>query len=276
MNDTETRNDKNGSKIKKKFQLFFWSIAGIIFFILLWEIISKSYASNILFPGPFLTLERFFNLLLSQRFYSSLWGSFLRVIAGILTAVPLGIIFGIACGMNKKASAFFRPLFSVIAATPVISVILIIFIVMGSSRTPSFTAFLMIFPIVSSNVIEGIKSMDPCLTELFISFRMNKRETIKYLYMPFLSPFILGALKSSLSLCWKVVVAAEVIVQPLFSLGLSMQNARIMLDTPELFALTLATIIAAGLSQLALSLAVRFINPVYGKISHDSVKDSII
>jgi NitT/TauT family transport system permease protein len=110
---------------------------------------------------------------------------------------------------------------------------------------------------MTANVIEGINSTDSRLKELFIAFRMSRRETMRYLYIPHLMPFITGGLRSSLSLCWKVVVAAEVIVQPLRSLGSGMQQARANLETPELFAWTAATVIAAAFSQGLLSLIVK-------------------
>ena len=50
----------------------------------------------------------------------------------------------------------------------------------------------------------------------------------------------------------KVVAAAEVLVQPARALGTSMQMAKAQLETAELFAWTLATILAAALSQLLL------------------------
>jgi len=111
--------------------------------------------------------------------------------------------------------------------------------------------------VITFNIIEGINSADSKLKELFVSFRMSRRETLKYLYIPTLIPFILGGLRSSLSLCWKVIVAAEVIVQPLRSLGTGMQHAKANLETQELFAWTAATVIAAALSQGALSLIIR-------------------
>ena len=234
-----------------------WTFAGIAFLFVLWELVSRIYGSGLIFPGPLPVLGQFAGLVLSRRFHLALGGSFLRVLAGILIAVPLGIGAGIASGLDRRVHAFLRPLFSVISATPVISVILIVFLFLGSSQTPVFTAFLMIFPVVSANVIEGLNSADPRLKELFVSFRMSRKETLRYLYIPVLAPFILGALRSSLSLCWKVVVAAEVIVQPLRSLGAGIQQAKAHLETPELFAWTAATVIAASFSQFLLSLVVR-------------------
>jgi NitT/TauT family transport system permease protein len=204
-----------------------------------------------------LTLERFVKLVSTRRFLFARANSFLRVRWGAGIAVPLGIMAGIVSGLDKRVHAFLKPLFSIISATPVLSIILIAFLFLGAGRTPAFAAFLMIFPVMASNVIEGIGSTDKLLKELFAAFKMSRTESLKYLYIPTLVPFILGGLRSSLSLCWKVVVAAEVLVQPLRSLGAGMQQAKAYLDTPELFAWTAATIIAAALTQGLLSLALK-------------------
>jgi NitT/TauT family transport system permease protein len=67
-----------------------------------------------------------------------------------------------------------------------------------------------------------------------------------------LIPYLLAGARSSLSLCWKVIVAAEVIAQPARSLGAGMQAAKAMLETTELFAWTAATVLLAGLTETAL------------------------
>ena len=234
-----------------------YTILGIIFLLLVWEIAARVYGSGLILPGPLPVFGRLVALVPTPRFLIALWGSFLRVMGGILIAVPLGIASGIAAGLDRRVNSFLKPLFSVISATPVMSVILIAFLFLGSGRTPVFTAFLMVYPVMAANTIEGMRSTDKKLKELFTAFRMSRRETLKYLYIPSLVPFILGGLRSSLSLCWKVVVAAEVIVQPLRSLGTGMQVAKAQLETPELFAWTAATVIAAALSQGILSLALK-------------------
>ena len=238
-----------------------WTIAGIVFLLLVWEAAAKIYGSGLILPGPRPVFGKFISLVQTRRFLTALGGSLLRVMGGIIIAVPLGTAAGIAAGLDKRANAFLKPLFSVISATPVMSVILIAFLFLGSGRTPVFTAFLMVFPVMAANTIEGMRSADQRLRELFAAFRMSRRETLKYLYIPSLVPFILGGLRSSLSLCWKVVVAAEVMVQPLRSLGTGMQEAKAQLETPELFAWTAATIIAAAASQGLLSAGLK----LYGR-----------
>jgi NitT/TauT family transport system permease protein len=222
-----------------------------------WETGARLSGSFLIFPGPAPVLRRFFDLLQTARFHRALGGSFLRVLSGILFSVPTGAALGILAGLDKRIAAFLSPLFAVIAATPVMSVILIAFLVFGSERTPVFAAFLMVFPVMSATTLAGVRSVDPKLRELFVLYRLSREETIRRLYIPAIAPFILGGLRSSLSLCWKVVVASEVLVQPLLALGTGMQRAKAQLETPELFAWTLATIIAAALTELASSALLR-------------------
>jgi NitT/TauT family transport system permease protein len=201
------------------------------------------------FPGPLPVFQSLLRVVSTERFFASFVSSFLRVLAGIAVSVPLGLLAGIASGLDRRAGAFLAPLFALISATPVMSVILIAFLFLGAEKTPVFTAFLMVFPVMAANTLEGVKRTDAGLKELFKVYKIKTLPAIRYLYLPSLTPFILGGMRSSLSLCWKVVVAAEVLVQPLRSLGTGMQQAKAQLATPELFAWTAATVSAAALTQ---------------------------
>jgi NitT/TauT family transport system permease protein len=232
-----------------------WGFLGILFLVLLWELAARISGSELILPGPLPVLKRFIVLAETEAFRYALVKTFLRVMAGIFISAPAGIMIGIAAGLDKRAGSFFRPLFSVIAATPVMSVILIAFLWLGGERTPVFTAFLMVFPVMAANTMAGVKSADEKLRELFALYRLSRQEKLRYLYIPVLTPFILGGLGSALSLCWKVVVAAEVLVQPLGALGTGMQTAKARLETPELFAWTVAAVCAAAFSQGIFSFA---------------------
>jgi NitT/TauT family transport system permease protein len=234
---------------------FFWVLLGIAALLLFWQAASLFFNSPLILPGPLLVGEKFLALVRTRRFAAALAYSFCRVMLGIAAAAPLGIVAGIAAGLDRRAALFLKPLFTVISATPVMSVILIAFLIFGQERTPVFTAFLMIFPVMAANALAGMRALDSSYKELIRVFKITGFDSLLYLYLPGILPFILAGLRSAFSLCWKVVVAAEVLVQPLRSLGAGMQLAKAHLETPELFAWTAATVIAAALSQLILSLA---------------------
>jgi NitT/TauT family transport system permease protein len=230
----------------------FWSVAGICFILLVWKGASLIVAQDLLLPPPESVLAKLAALVTTPRFLRSLLRTFFRLLSALAVSIPLGIVAGLISGLSARIAAFLRPLFSIVSATPVMSIILIAFLWFGAEKTPAFAAFLMVFPVITANVMTGIKAIDPKLVELFAIYKMNMREKIRSLYLPSLAPFIAGGCRASLSMCWKVVVAAEVLVQPLLALGTGMQRAKAALDTAELFSWTVATVIAAALSETAL------------------------
>jgi NitT/TauT family transport system permease protein len=226
---------------------FFLGLAG---FFLLWQAGAYLTGSEIILPGPVPVLERLFALVKTERFMGALASSALRLLLGLAISVPLGVIAGLASALNRNVAAFLRPFFSVIAATPVMSVILIAFLAFGAEKTPVFTAFLMVFPVITANTMAGVMSVDANLVELFKVYCPGYAEKLRYLYIPSLLPYLAAGVHSALSLGWKVIVAAEVLVQPLSALGTGMQMAKAQLETPELFAWTAAAVIAAALSDI--------------------------
>jgi NitT/TauT family transport system permease protein len=228
--------------------------AGMAAFIFIWQLLALYFNSAIILPTPLATFNKLLAIIPTQKFLQSLGASFIRVLLALAISVPAGLVFGLAAALNRKADYFTRPLFNFISATPVMAVILIVFLWVGTQLTPPFTAFLMVFPVMAANTAQAVRTVNPQLLELFAAFNMNGAEKLKYLYIPEIVPYLKAALRSCLSLSWKVVVAAEVLVQPVLSMGSGMQRAKANLETAELFAWTIATVAAAGLSELLLNL----------------------
>jgi NitT/TauT family transport system permease protein len=237
------------NNLRSRFQTLLWGALGIGTLLLGWYIASRAVASDILLPAPGATLKKLVALFGRPPFLLALGSSFLRFLISITLSVPLSLAVGIAAGLDKRLFYFFKPFFSLISATPVLSIILILFLWLGQDRTPIGAAFLMIFPVMASNTIEGIRSADPQLVELFTVYGVPKKLILRHIYIPTLLPFILAGLRSVFSLSWKVIVAAEVLTQPIPSLGAGMQNAKAQLETTELFAWTIATVIFAALTE---------------------------
>jgi NitT/TauT family transport system permease protein len=166
-----------------------------------------------------------------------------------IISVPVGIIVGILCGISKNFLAFFSFFFAFISSSPVMALILIAYLIFGSETTPVVIGFLLIFPLLVSNVIEGITMLDPKKIELFKAYKISASGTLYYLILPSLKPYIFGGIRSGVALGWKVIIAAEVLVQPLFALGSGMQDAKAHLESAELFAWTFAAIIASVITN---------------------------
>lgn len=237
--------------------------------IAVWAVIAHYINSPILLPGPLAVFKKLLAMVFLPDFLHALRGSLIRVLAAIVLSVPVSICIGILAGLDTRIASFIKPLFSVVSATPVLSIILIAFIWFGQDSTPVFAAFLIMFPVMTANTMEGVRSADTSLKELAAVYKLTRWQTLKHLYVPSLFPYLVAGLRSSLALCWKVVVAAEVLVQPLNALGTGMQNAKAMLETTELFAWTAATVIIASLTEVLLKGLNRF--PAASRLLYRSV-----
>jgi len=119
-----------------------------------------------------------------------------------------------------------------------------------SSKTLSvLIAFLMVLPIIYSGVLTGISTCDRQLTEMARVFRLSNARSIRYIYLPQVIPFFRSGCGSALGLCWKAGIAAEVIGMPVGSIGEKLQQAKVYLDTPDLFAWTLVIVLVSLLFE---------------------------
>ena len=80
-------------------------------------------------------------------------------------------------------------------------------------------------------------------------FRMSTLRRLRFIYLPTLVPYLYSAFQTALGMAWKSGVAAEVIGQPLGSMGNGLYNAKIYLETSELFSWTIAIILISYLFE---------------------------
>ncbi|WP_142414073.1 ABC transporter permease [Hathewaya massiliensis] len=215
----------------------------ILFWLCIWELCSLFLNTEILFPAPLAVLKALYHLMGKEAFWISVFQSILRVIEGISFSIITGILLGIISGINKFVEELLEPLVVTIKATPVMSVIIVALVWFQSSGVPIFTSILMCFPIIYTNVLQGIKSVDKKLLEMAKVYKVKKIYILKDIYIPSIKSYIVSGVLMCLGLGWKVTVASEVLSTPKYSIGLNLLNAKSILDMEELFAWTIVVVI---------------------------------
>lgn len=225
--------------------------------LLLWKVISIRIDAEIILPPPEDVLIRLVKIAQSGKFWQSVLYTTLRTLYGFTLSFAAGFIAGIACGSSKRVNAALSPLISVIRTIPVMSVILISMIWFKTDMVPVFVCFLMIFPIITANVSQGITETDKSLIEMASAFKLSNYNILFQITIPSTIPFVLAGVRSAIGVAWKSVIAAEVLSQPFKAIGTGIQFSQMNLETAEVMAWTVLAIILSKASESAVELLIK-------------------
>lgn len=234
-------------------------LIGIIFWIVVWQLVSMKLGQEILLVSPVSVIKRLFQLSVEAEFWIAISHTFIKIVGGFFIAFILGIIVAIIAYYNKFIKFLIEPLVLTVQSIPVASFIILCLVWISSKDLSIFISFLMVFPIIYRNVINGIKNIPKGMEEMATVFKVTKFKKIRYIYLSYVIPYIKSACNISLGLCWKAGIAAEVIGIPSNTIGEKLYNAKIYLDTPDLFAWTLVIIIISFAYQKVFILLIDYI-----------------
>lgn len=216
---------------------------------MVWKLSSMFIDAEVILPPPERVLQSLLKILLENNFLKKIGSTLIRGVVGFIISYTSGIAIGTAAGIYPKFRAFIKPFISIIKTTPVISVILLALIWFNVDFVPVFVSFLMAFPIVCGNVIEGFTTIDKKLIEMANIYKLPLKKQIFHIFLPSILPFIIAGASLSLGVIWKVVVAAEVLSQPKWGLGTSLNEAKAFLITTDVFAWTMVAILLSAVTD---------------------------
>lgn len=221
----------------------------ILFWLLVWETASLIIGEELFLPSPIRVLLRLIQLLPDLGF----WGAVLFTLCRILLGFLLSVVFAFTAASLSYRFPLFSvlsdPLVKAVRATPVASIVILVLVWVRSRNLSVVISFLMVFPVIYTNILEGLRATDSDLLEAATVYRITRLRKIRYIYLPSVSPYIQSAISTSLGLAWKSGIAAEVIGLPDGSIGERVYEAKIYLSTPDLFAWTVVIIILAFLFE---------------------------
>ena len=222
----------------------------VLFWIAVWQAGSMALQAaypngHLLLPSPITALQRLGELALTVVFWQSIGRSFLRIIGGFLLSCVAASLLAVPASRWKWVRELMGPLVAAIKAVPVASFIILALFWLDSRSLALFISFLMVFPPVYLNVLEGICQTDGKLLEMARVFRVPLWRQIRGINIPSVMPYFRTAVSLGLGLCWKAGVAAEVIGLPAGSVGEQLYNAKVYYMMPDLFAWTAVIVLVS-------------------------------
>ena len=231
-------------------------ILALAFWLGAWALLARLVDRELLLPGPLAVARRLWELGGTGAFWLITAVSLLRIVCGAVFGIGAGVLLAVATNRSRLLDALFAPLLSVIRATPVASFILLVLIWVGRDILPCVIVFLMVLPVVWSNVAAGLSSADGRYLELAQVYGFSRWRTAQLVYVPSVAPYFLSACRACLGLAWKSGVAAEVLTVPIRSIGRELFEAKLYLNTADLFAWTAVVVLCSLLIDNILDAAI--------------------
>lgn len=242
---------------RKKIKSFAYGLLGVASALLIWSMAAASVSSSLILPSPLNVTHALVNLIGTESFWAAVFGSSYRVVLAFLYSLAIGTVLGSFSAFFSSFESFLLPILTTIRSTPVLALILVAMFWLPSGFVPIFSAILMAFPVFFTSTKAGIQSVDKDLVEMAKVFKVPSFVRFFRLHIPSAKLHLLSGAKNSLGICWKVVVAGEILVQPINSVGTKMQEQRLSLETSGVFAWAIITILLCGASEYVLGRIIR-------------------
>lgn len=225
--------------------LIVWA-AAIVALALIWTIMYFAVDNDFLMPSLVDCLKRTGEIFVGSYLWIALFSTLKRVLIAFLFSLILALIFAVIAYLLPTFKVFFAPIVSVLRSMPVLAVLLMLIVWAGAGGAPIWVAFLSLFPMLYTGYLSAIEGVDPALIEMSKVYKVPLKTRVLKLYLPTAAPTALKETGASLAFAVKLVVSAEVLAMTKNSLGFWLQEAKVGLDIPLLFAIITITV-ALGL-----------------------------
>ena len=222
----------------------------------LWQVGAHVLDSQILLPGLAPVFKTLVSIIGDGPFLANIGATVVRAFQSFLIIIILGSVAGVLGGNFPLFSAAMKPFVTTLKAVPVMSIILLAFIWFTSGQVPLFSAFLMGFPVMYVQVESGWRSIDGNLIQMCDLYEIKGFDRLVHFTIPSLVPSLVTGARISLSMVWKVVIAAEVLTVPRYGVASRMDLAQVEQQTDQGLSWMLIAILLTACGDLLFELIV--------------------
>ena len=226
--------------------------SSIIFIFLIWFIIYEVVNHPLLVPSISQVLKALVEIFSQKLYIISFASSFFRLFISIFFSSLFGVLLGILSARFSHIETWIKPYVTILKTIPIISVIIVLYILFGYTYAPYIIVFLMVFPLFYQATYQGILGIDQSYLDVFHLEADELGLSVKHVYLPFIRNHIILALYQSFGLGFKVLVTSEFITQTRTSIGNLLYQAKTNLRYDLVFSITIVMILITVAFELIL------------------------
>jgi len=212
-------------------------LAGVIAFLLLWELIPRAgIVSEAYLSPPSEVLATIWQMAGDGSLVTHLWASLRRSLWGLALAVALGVSLGLLMGWFARFEAIVDPILQLFRQTSAFALfpVFILFLGIGELSKVALIFWASFWPVLLST-IAGVRQVDRLLIHSATSMGASRGFVFRKVVLPAASPSIFTGVRLAGTYCITALVAAEMIGAH-SGLGFLTLNAQEVFQIPQMYA----------------------------------------
>lgn len=182
-----------------------------ILLVLGWALATSLAAKNLYFPSPAKVADAFVSTWLTEATMTKhVLPSLARFGIGVALSIVIGIVAGTAIGAIGWLRSLLEPMLEFFRAIPPVALVPVLMLILGIDDSMKLAVIVSgsVWPVLL-NTIEGVRAMDPVLTDTTRSYRIRGRLAYRYFILPAASPQIMAGVRLCLSIGLILMVISE-------------------------------------------------------------------
>ena len=189
----------------------FTTTTSLILLVITWMVASHFVQSEA-FPDPVAVGEKMLQESMSGELWTHLAATFTRVFVAFGFAWAFGLLIGALLGRSETLDQWFWPWVNTFLNMPALVVIVICYLGLGMTELAAILAVVVNkAPLIAVNVRDGVRQFESKYEEFASIYRLSLSQKIRLIWIPQLEPFLFTALRTGLSLTWKIILVVELL-----------------------------------------------------------------
>lgn len=206
-------------------------VTGFAALFLLWSVAALVVGNTVFLPSPLQVFRTLYKMLLSGELGRDVAVSVARVLLGFATGACIGVMLGIATGLNRTLFQAAEPLIELFRSIPPYAMIPFALLAwgVGDSGKVFILAYATFFPVIL-NTVAAVRNVPARLIEAGQTLGVGRSFLIRHVIIPAVIPQVLVGLRLGFGAAWIALIAAEMIGSSR-GLGFVIADAREILDS---------------------------------------------
>jgi NitT/TauT family transport system permease protein len=180
-------------------------------FLALWQLVSWWVTADVL-PGPVAALGAMRTALGEGQTWSDMGDTAQRIAGAFALSLVAAVVIGVGLGSSRVLARLFGSWVTILASIPSLLIVVVVYLAVGiDDRGAIVAAALVVTPSITFNVWQGMRSLDPDLSEMARAFGVPRRVALRRVLLPQTLPFLFAAARSGLALVWKIIIFVELL-----------------------------------------------------------------